>query len=69
MILIACLGLLLIILFRLARLPEVDEAMLADTLENQADVAPLHRQYHLIFGCWAQFSYVRLCLAYAIRAE
>ncbi|KAF8494537.1 major facilitator superfamily domain-containing protein [Gautieria morchelliformis] len=62
---VACFGLLLILLFKLARLPEVDEAALSDTLTNQADVAPLHKQYHLIFGFWAQFSYVGAQVAVA----
>ncbi|GJJ15638.1 hypothetical protein Clacol_009916 [Clathrus columnatus] len=48
-----------------AKLPEVDESKLPDTLENQADVAPLHKQYHLIFGFWAQFSYVGAQVAVA----
>ncbi|KAF8583326.1 MFS general substrate transporter [Ramaria rubella] len=65
---VACFGILLIVLFRLAKLPEVDEAKLPDTLENQADVAPLHKQYHLLFGFWAQFSYVGAQVALATFA-
>ena len=51
-------GALLIVLFWFAHLPEIDEASLPDTLENQDEVAPLHKQYHTLWGFWAQFSYV-----------
>lgn len=27
-------------------------------MENQDEVAPLHKQYHTLWGFWAQFSYV-----------
>ncbi|KAF8505334.1 hypothetical protein BU17DRAFT_101020 [Hysterangium stoloniferum] len=49
----------------LAKLPEVNEAKLDDTLTDQTAVAPLHKQYHLIFGFWAQFSYVGAQVAVA----
>ena len=45
-------------LFWFAHLPEIDETALPDTLENQDEVAPLHKQYHTLWGFWAQFSYV-----------
>ena len=51
-------GAFLIVLFRFAHLPEIDETTLPDTLENQDEVAPLHKQYHTLWGFWAQFSYV-----------
>jgi len=51
-------GALLIVLFWFAHLPEIDESTLPDTLENQDEVAPLHKQYHTLWGFWAQFSYV-----------
>ncbi|KIJ54779.1 hypothetical protein M422DRAFT_775013 [Sphaerobolus stellatus SS14] len=62
---VACFGVILIILFKLAKLPEVDESKLPDTLDDQKEVAPLHKQYHLIFGFWAQFSYVGAQVAVA----
>jgi FHS family L-fucose permease-like MFS transporter len=52
-------------LFWFARLPEIDEASLTDTLSNQDDVKPLHKQWHTIFGVFAQFSYVGAQVSYA----
>lgn len=51
-------GVILITLFRFARLPEIDESSLTDTLTNQEDVKPIYKQWHTIFGFLAQFSYV-----------
>jgi hypothetical protein len=51
-------GTFLIVLFWFAHLPEIDETTLPDTLENQDEIAPLHKQYHTLWGFWAQFSYV-----------
>ena len=51
-------GALLIVLFWFAHLPEIDETTLPDTLANQDEVAPLHKQYHTLWGFWAQFNYV-----------
>jgi len=62
---VACFGTILIILFRLAKLPEVNESKLDDTLVDQTAVAPLHKQYHTLFGFWAQFSYVGAQVAVA----
>ena len=61
-------GAILITLFYFARLPEIDEAALADTPENQEDLKPLHRPWHTIFGFCAQFSYVGAQVAVATFA-
>jgi fucose permease len=51
-------GVILIALFRFARLPEIDESSLTDSLANQEDVKPIYKQWHTIFGFLAQFGYV-----------
>ncbi|KAH8926635.1 hypothetical protein BT69DRAFT_1317476 [Atractiella rhizophila] len=55
---VGCFGILLLVLFYFATLPEIDERNLLDTLANQEDVKPIHKQKHTIFGALAQFSYV-----------
>lgn len=55
---VAGFGVVLLVLFYFAKLPEIDETTLDDTLENQDDVEPLYKQWHTIFGFVAQFSYV-----------
>jgi hypothetical protein len=51
-------GGILIVLFRFAQLPEIDESSLIDPLTNQEDVKPIYKHWHTIFGFLAQFCYV-----------
>ncbi|KAG9027465.1 hypothetical protein FS842_004921, partial [Serendipita sp. 407] len=61
-------GVILLILFYFAQLPEIDEGALSDTLENQDDVKPIYKQWHTIFGFFAQFAYVGAQVAVATFA-
>jgi FHS family L-fucose permease-like MFS transporter len=65
---VACAGVAVGILFAVSKLPEVSEAMLAgsteeenfaiDDLGNEIGQGPLHQQYNMIFAFIAQFCYV-----------
>ncbi|KAG8777597.1 hypothetical protein FRC16_004104 [Serendipita sp. 398] len=61
-------GAILLVLFYFAQLPEIDEGALSDTLENQDDVKPIYKQWHTIFGFFAQFAYVGAQVAVATFA-
>ncbi|GAA5978186.1 hypothetical protein JCM5350_007425 [Sporobolomyces pararoseus] len=57
---VACLGAAIIILFAFAKLPEISEAMVAESQESFGivDERPLYKRKHTIFGFLAQFTYV-----------
>ncbi|KZV79668.1 MFS general substrate transporter [Exidia glandulosa HHB12029] len=63
---VGLLGICLIVLFFFCKLPEITEAQLQENLEaTGAEVKPLWKQWHTLFGAFTQFCYVGAQVALA----